>query len=388
MLHEGLVLLRRPVARMVHETALKAVAFSPEDKYLAAAGEDGSVRVWEQTTFREVTRMDPGKYRSVNALSFDVAGRHLAAAGLFGMQLWDATRDWKESALEHRTPGRVALGSDGRYLAIIELAETGPESVRVLDTTNGQELARMADGLQGKGISMAFSLDGRYLGVSSRLPDGEGDTTYVWNAMNGQRIARIPHGIPVVSIAFSPDAKLLATGSFDNIARIWDIKSGRELARLLHQSVVNAVAFSPDGQYVATASDDNTARLLDTASRQEVARLSHEDSIKAVAFSPDGRYLATGSKDKTVRVWQVNSGPEIARVRHPDDIVFDVAFSPDGRRFATASGDKTARLWELGSGRENCESLRRIGSRPWRSVPTDASWRPRVMWTPPLGFGI
>ena len=73
---------------------------------------------------------------------------------------------------------------------------------------------------------------------------------------------------------------------------------GAQAFRLGHE--VNAVAFSPDGRLLATGSADQTARIWDAASGQERTRLAHGEGVAAVAFSPDGRLLATGSADKTV----------------------------------------------------------------------------------------
>jgi dipeptidyl aminopeptidase/acylaminoacyl peptidase len=88
---------------------------------------------------------------------------------------------------------------------------------------------------------------------------------------------------------------------------LWDVTTGKELAVLRgHELKVKAIAFSPNGTRLATGSYDNTARLWEITTGKELAVLrGHEEFVNAIAFSPDGRWLATGSWDKTARLWRV-----------------------------------------------------------------------------------
>ena len=99
------------------------------------------------------------------------------------------------------------------------------------------------------------------------------------------------HGAWVTSVAFSPDGKTIATGSWDRTARLWDVASGRAIGQpLLHQDSVRSVAFSPDSRQLATASNDKTARFWDAATGQQLGpAMPHSGFVFSVAFSPDGR---------------------------------------------------------------------------------------------------
>ena len=154
------------------------------------------------------------------------------------------------------------------------------------------------------------------------------------------------HTSEVWAMAFSPDGRLLATGSQDGTARLWDPATGQHQRTLTgHTSEVVAVAFSPDGRLLATASGDKTTRVWDLAGGP-AWRYIHDGEVWAVAFSPDGRLLATGSQDGAARLWDPATGECLRTLTGHTGRVIDVAFSPDGRLLATAGGDKAERFWD------------------------------------------
>src|SRR5207253_5574532 len=98
-----------------------------------------------------------------------------------------------------------------------------------------------------------------------------------------------------------------------------------------HTGLVFSVAFSPDGKVLATGSFDNTVKLWDFATGKELQTLKgHTSSIYGVAFSPDGSLLASGSQDKTIRLWNPKDGKFIKELKGHGDIVNAVIFSNDG----------------------------------------------------------
>jgi WD40 repeat protein/transcriptional regulator with XRE-family HTH domain len=175
----------------------------------------------------------------------------------------------------------------------------------------------------------------------------------------------------VLSVAFGPDGKTLATGDNDGTVQLWDVAARQQIGLPLSSTgAVNAVAFSPDGKTLATGSADGTVRSWDLAislpagplqafggtvtSRSAGSLLFNgHTSVIWVAFSSDGKILATGDSDGTVQRW-------VVATRHPIGAPFTVeagqvdsmALSPDGKTVATGSADGKVRLWDIATRRQ------------------------------------
>ena len=111
----------------------------------------------------------------------------------------------------------------------------------------------------------------------------------------------------VVTIAFSPDGELLASGSMDQTVRIWRVSKGK-LWRTFQSAC--AARFTRDGTVLITASADHTLRLWQVSSGKLINKLAgHTAPITAIMLSPDGQILASASQDKTVRLWGLHGLP-------------------------------------------------------------------------------
>ena len=127
----------------------------------------------------------------------------------------------------------------------------------------------------------------------------------------GSVATRQPIGNPLIgyALAFSPDGKTLATGSYSHIIRLWNVLSRTGMAALTSKNgAIYATAFSRDGKTLAAGSADGTVRLWNVTTRHQSGALNgRAGAVYSVAFSPDSRTLATGNTDGTVRLWDVTT---------------------------------------------------------------------------------
>ncbi|AJE40855.1 nSTAND1 domain-containing NTPase [Streptomyces nodosus] len=330
-----------------HSDTVRDIAWSDDGQLLATASRDGTARVYEARSGRQLYVL-PCEGAMVESVSFSPDATRLATAGRDQVvRIWDVTSG---EPVRHL----VGAGDIGRQVAWspdgVQVAATFKDQVvRVWEAGTGR-LVRELTGHTGDVWGITWSPDG------SRLATASHDrTVIVWDAVTGSPTMTLTgHSEFVEGITWSPDGESLATGSGDHTARIWDARTGAQ--RLLlrgHTDYVWNPAFSPDGRFLATPSSDRTVRVVRTEDAKVVAVLrGHTDTVWTVVWSPLGTRLATASTDGTGRVWDLQpQGAESVLVQGHDGPVNQAVWSSDGTRLATACDDGTARVWNAESGR-------------------------------------
>jgi WD40 repeat protein/serine/threonine protein kinase/formylglycine-generating enzyme required for sulfatase activity len=201
-----------------------------------------------------------------------------------------------------------------------------------------------------------FRLRGGDPGWSDFSPDGKllaapsGQDVLLFDAATGfPRRTLTGHGKNVLAVAFSKDGKHLASGDDLGEVRLWTVAGDRP-PRLLkgHQGNVERVAFAPDSAVLATAGADRIIRLWKVIDGTACGTLAgHTGMIYSLAFSPNGKFLASGGNGDGMRVWDVARRKELWKPDLPGGGYTSVAFSPDGKALAAGVGNGT-RVWNFG----------------------------------------
>jgi WD40 repeat protein len=196
-------------------------------------------------------------------------------------------------------------------------------------------------------LAVVFSPDGILItgGVAGQVQlwqVSDGKSLFSWQA----------HKRWILSLACSPNGKMLATSSDDKTVKVWNIGTGECLKTFPGQtSWVYEVTFSPDSRFVASVGDEHTIKLWDICNGQLTTFSGHTGQIYALAFNPTGQILASGANDSTIRLWNVGTGELIHRLEVPSNFVQAITFSPDGKLLASTSDDCKIQLWEVDTGR-------------------------------------
>lgn len=383
---DGRTLVQRGPVLRGHTQKINAIALSGDGKLIATAASDGSVRLWDAVELKPVRKL-VANANIVHAVAFSPDGKVLATDSNHLVRLWDVyTSRVKDTIKGHKEAvNAIAFTPDGSKIA----SGTYDNSIGLWDARSAGYLRKFyREGLPGS--SLAFSPDSKLLAANTaRL-------ILLWDVETGKVEREMGSKEWADYLAFHPAGKLLASASTgassDRLIRLWDVSNGQVVRELKgHTGDPTAIAFSPDGKLVASGSDDRTVMFWDTESGRLVHTVKRQvQRVSSIAFSADGHSLAAVAGDDRVLVFNLEEGKlgqsiavkatsavfradgsvvasdgrdrairvlDVAGRKVSKEIPFAgaagpgvVAWTPDRKRAAVASADNTISLIDMESG--------------------------------------
>ncbi len=299
-----------PLVQIQHVGPVQAVAWSADGKTLASAGDHGTIHFTAFPSGKEINRLETKTPLSGLVISPDgkVVGVKVALDS-GPLCVWNiaAKKQLRKLAFPSYSAHHLAFTADGGTLVAV-----GPGQHMIWNHIKGGGYGSR-QGQVPAGSFAAAAPNGQVVAWSN--PQGFVQMHYT----DQRRFHRLQIG-PAQSMAFSPDAQLLASGHNDKTVRLWEVASGKEVKKFEGlREPATRLTFSGNGKVLAAAFlQDPVVRLWDVASGRLRRRLTvNPSAVQAMALSPDGRALALASGDK-VLVWNVatrelgNLGPPVA----------------------------------------------------------------------------
>ncbi len=338
-------------------------AYSSDGKFLATAGRDQLVKIWDTTSWRELATIK-GHSNAITSVAFSPDNQTLLTASVDKtVKFWPVSQ-WLSQApltraetfsIQPLPPKGVVLvplafSPDGERLASA-VTTTKPDGSRQVGAkvsvwnlnTETELLTLDAAGVMFRAV--AFSADGQNI-----LTGDSTGAVKLW-AANGQLLRSfLGHSGEVIKLACSSDGKLLATGSADRTVKLWEMATGKELKTLSgHPAEVVGLAFDPEGKRLATLAADHTAGVWDVVTGRTLWLIPPQQQTEypdlVIAFSPNGRKVLMAGTP-TVEIRDSETGQLTDTLTGHSKEVVSLCFSPDRKRLVTASTDRTIRIWD------------------------------------------
>jgi WD40 repeat protein len=395
------------------EPLTRVFAFSPDGKLLVTtgpssggkAGGNFSVSLWNTATGREIAVLRGHEY-VIHGAAFTPDGRTLVSACYRNRVCrWDVARGKLLQSFDLPLPeGRVAcLSPDGDTLVVAppRPAPQSGDGDSLWDTKTGRRRCTLPSERGPSDYGLAFSPDGKVLATGSTKAGADQVMVSLWNVATARRITRfeVPTRAAFV-LRFAPDGKTLLGSGPEPQVRLWDTTTAKQLlAESGHAGVVTSLSFTPDGRTLVSGADDGSLRAWEVAAARLRRPLpGHRGGVHALAVLPDGKTVLSGGADGCLYLHALDTGEQRRRFvidkksgSEPEYQVLSLALAPDGRTAATWSVTGLRKralfqVWDLATGKALVRRADPTGH-GLRQFSPDAKFVLSCIGTDPVGPG-
>jgi RNA polymerase sigma factor (sigma-70 family) len=350
--------LRFGTSRFRHGIPVSTMAISADGKMAVAVNGNhvqGATRVFDLVSGRALYVLGGWEGTSIEAAAISPDRRTLVTKQDFSLRVRNAATgkelrkiDLKRANSYSRNEW-LAFTPDGKAIAVTSQGKV----IHLIDFESGQTIRDFPH--EGSVLGIAFSRDGKLLAGGGYDKDRAGYFARLWEVETGKELRRFPHGqrgYGIRALAFSPDAKTLATGADEGQLRLFEVDTGK-VRRVFPKdgTYMRSVAFAPDGTTVAAAG--NSIRLYDATTGKE--RLRIDRRARGLQFTDGGKTL-TGAVVGAIHRWDTATGKTLTPESAGDSIVEQVLVTADGTRVVTRGQNGDAHLWDAATG----EHLRHV----------------------------
>ena len=325
-----------------HKDEIGSVMFSPDGKFIATGGWDGSLILWNASDGSMVKSL-PTLAGEIYTLSFSPESKFIAFGGT-EKNLWIVrTDDLNISAdifgLEN-TVRAIDWSPDGKKILVAD-------SSGKIYLVRKSGIEKVFDFHTEATVSVKFLNDGIHF-VSASY-----DKKFAfWSVLSAKPLNVFSHWDAFFSLDVSNDGKFAAAATHDGSIKLVNLKT-RQIDDLKgHSGAVYSLAFLPMGNSLVSVGEDRFVKLWRTDFSKEMQRFrGHTTYIPALAYSPDGRFLVSSSWDSTIKLWDIATESVISSFGKEGLVSFGAAFSPDGQFLATGDSDGMIRFWNPMTGK-------------------------------------
>lgn len=334
------------MCRGTSEHGLSGVDFSPDGATLAMWSVNRSLGFYKVASGAEVQLLESGADQ-VGPAVFTPDGKFLIAAGRDNkLTIWELATKRRFRTLSEEHPGGVhclAVSGDGRYL----FSAARQQGAWLWNCSEGEVLHRLE--CPGNIVHAEFQADGSRVAAAGRNP---GAPVLVWEAATGKlELSYNAHMWGNCSATLSPDGSMIATAGVGTcFLRIFDGRTNELRRNLTYGEIGRAAKFTADGRFLVLAGQGPNVRIWETATwQEEIPPERHVAPVIAVAISPDGEDLVSVGCDNKIRFWGLADGQRRRTLDAAANYVSSVGFSADGAVLVSTIKDAVA-VWDLASG--------------------------------------